>query len=68
MNKLLKNKNLLREEKEMLKMMKNLVVEEEGQGLAEYGLIIGLVAVVCVAALDYILVLKSVDILQDVID
>ena len=32
----------------MLKMMKNLVVEEEGQGMVEYGLIIGLVAIACV--------------------
>ncbi len=32
----------------MLKKMKNLVVKEEGQALTEYGLIIGLIAVVCV--------------------
>ncbi|WP_312468862.1 Flp family type IVb pilin [Neobacillus sp.] len=32
----------------MLKKMKNLVVEEEGQALTEYGLIIGLIAVVCI--------------------
>jgi pilus assembly protein Flp/PilA len=31
--------------------MKNLVVQEEGQGLTEYGLIVGLVAVALVAAL-----------------
>ncbi|EKN62546.1 hypothetical protein BABA_25401 [Neobacillus bataviensis LMG 21833] len=29
----------------MLKKMKNLVVEEKGQALTEYGLIIGLIAV-----------------------
>ena len=29
----------------MLQKLKNLVVEEEGQGLTEYGLIVGLVAV-----------------------
>lgn len=28
------------------------VLNEDGQGLAEYGLILGLVAVVCVAALQ----------------
>ena len=33
----------------MLKKLKNLVVEEEGQALTEYGLIIGLIAVVVVA-------------------
>jgi pilus assembly protein Flp/PilA len=35
----------------MLKKMKNLVVEEEGQALSEYGLIIGLVAAVIVVAI-----------------
>lgn len=35
----------------MLKKIKNLVVEEEGQALTEYGLIIGLVAVLLVVAL-----------------
>lgn len=33
----------------MLKKMKNLVVAEEGQALTEYGLIIGLIAVGCIA-------------------
>ena len=33
----------------MLKVMKNLVMEEEGQAITEYGLIIGLIAVVCIA-------------------
>ncbi|WML24991.1 Flp family type IVb pilin [Neobacillus sp. OS1-33] len=35
----------------MLKGIRNLVVQEEGQGLVEYGLIIGLVAVGCILAL-----------------
>jgi pilus assembly protein Flp/PilA len=35
----------------MLKKIKNLVVQEEGQALTEYGLIIGLVAVACIAAI-----------------
>ncbi|MTI82207.1 MAG: Flp family type IVb pilin [Firmicutes bacterium] len=35
----------------MLKMVKRLWTEEEGQGMAEYGLIIALVAVVVVGAL-----------------
>jgi pilus assembly protein Flp/PilA len=32
-------------------MIKRLFKEEEGQALTEYGLIIGLIAVVCIAAL-----------------
>jgi pilus assembly protein Flp/PilA len=32
----------------MLQKMKNLVFQEEGQALTEYGLIIGLIAVVCI--------------------
>lgn len=39
------------EEKRMLEKMKNLVVEEEGQALTEYGLIIALVAVLIVGSL-----------------
>ncbi|WP_419955712.1 Flp family type IVb pilin [Neobacillus niacini] len=35
----------------MLKKIKGLFIEEEGQGLSEYGLIIGLVAIACVVAL-----------------
>lgn len=34
----------------MLEKMKNLVVEEEGQGLSEYGLILAGVVLVAVAA------------------
>ena len=33
----------------MLKKIKSFVVEEEGQALTEYGLIIGLIAVLCIA-------------------
>ncbi len=35
----------------MLNKFKALVVEEEGQGMAEYGLILGLIAVVVIGAL-----------------
>lgn len=35
----------------MLQKIKNLVIEEEGQALTEYGLIIGLIAVGVVAIL-----------------
>jgi pilus assembly protein Flp/PilA len=35
----------------MLEQMKRLVVEEEGQAMTEYGLIIGLVAIVVIVAL-----------------
>ncbi|WML51536.1 Flp family type IVb pilin [Neobacillus sp. PS3-12] len=35
----------------MLKKIKALFVEEEGQGMTEYGLILGLVAVGAIAAL-----------------
>ncbi|HEU5141280.1 MAG TPA: Flp family type IVb pilin [Bacillales bacterium] len=34
----------------MLAKLKGLFVEEEGQGMAEYGLILGLIAVVCIVA------------------
>lgn len=33
----------------MDKLLKRLLVEESGQGMAEYGLILALVAVVCIA-------------------
>jgi len=38
----------------MIKKLKNLFVrkDEEGQGLVEYGLILGLIAVVAIAALN----------------
>ncbi|MHB1042018.1 MAG: Flp family type IVb pilin [Eubacteriales bacterium] len=35
----------------MIKLFKKLYSDEEGQGLAEYGLILALIAVVCIAAL-----------------
>ena len=35
----------------MLNKIQNLVVEEEGQGMTEYGLLLGVVVVVVVAAL-----------------
>lgn len=35
----------------MLKKMKSLFVEEQGQGMTEYGLILGLVALAVVAVL-----------------
>jgi pilus assembly protein Flp/PilA len=38
----------------MLEKMKNLVVEEEGQALTEYGLLLGLIAIGCIAAIGII--------------
>lgn len=35
----------------MIQALTSLLQDEEGQGLVEYGLILGLVSVVCVAAL-----------------
>ncbi|HZG16316.1 MAG TPA: Flp family type IVb pilin [Candidatus Bathyarchaeia archaeon] len=34
-----------------MEIMKKLLVEEEGQGMVEYGLIIGLIAIVLIGAL-----------------
>ena len=34
----------------MTTTLRNILVDEHGQGLAEYGLILGLIAVVCVVA------------------
>lgn len=34
----------------MITTLRNVIVDEQGQGLAEYGLILGLIAVVCVVA------------------
>jgi pilus assembly protein Flp/PilA len=45
-----KTKYILIGGKEMLQKLKNLVVEEEGQGLSEYGLILAGVVVVAVSA------------------
>lgn len=36
----------------MLNLIKRLVVEEEGQGMAEYGLILALIAIVVMGALS----------------
>ncbi|MGJ7919799.1 Flp family type IVb pilin [Neobacillus sp. LXY-4] len=38
----------------MLEKMKRLVVDEEGQALSEYGLIIALVAIALIAALGFL--------------
>ena len=35
----------------MLKIMKNLVMEEKGQGMTEYGLVLGVIAVAVVGIL-----------------
>jgi pilus assembly protein Flp/PilA len=35
----------------MLQKIKGLFIEEEGQALTEYGLIIGLIAVACIVAI-----------------
>lgn len=35
----------------MLSKLKGLVVEEQGQGMTEYGLVLGLIAVAAIAAL-----------------
>jgi pilus assembly protein Flp/PilA len=34
----------------MTTTIRNILVDEQGQGLAEYALILGLIAVVCIAA------------------
>lgn len=34
----------------MTKTLRTLIADERGQGLAEYGMILGLIAVVCVVA------------------
>ncbi|MGE5422835.1 MAG: Flp family type IVb pilin [Ignavibacteriales bacterium] len=36
----------------MLEMLKRLVSEEEGQGMAEYGLILALIAIAVIAAVS----------------
>ncbi|KKB41817.1 Flp family type IVb pilin [Bacillus thermotolerans] len=38
----------------MLELMKALFIEEEGQGMTEYGLILGLIAIAAVAALGFV--------------
>lgn len=36
----------------MLKLMRSLIKEEEGQGMVEYGLILALIAIVVIVALS----------------
>lgn len=36
----------------MFRTLQNLIADERGQGLAEYGLILALVAVVCIGAVQ----------------
>ncbi|KUG05243.1 hypothetical protein ASZ90_017316 [hydrocarbon metagenome] len=38
----------------MMKNIKALLKDEDGQGMAEYGLIIALIAVVCIAAMIFL--------------
>jgi pilus assembly protein Flp/PilA len=38
----------------MIKAIRNILVDEQGQGLAEYGLILGLIAVLCIAAVLFL--------------
>lgn len=38
----------------MTKLMRRLLKEEEGQGMAEYGLILALVAIAVIAALTFL--------------
>ncbi|NLU51110.1 MAG: Flp family type IVb pilin [Syntrophomonadaceae bacterium] len=38
----------------MSKLIKRLVAEEEGQGMAEYGLILALIAIVVIAGLTFL--------------
>lgn len=38
----------------MTKTLSNILVNDEGQGLAEYGVILGLVAVACISAVVFL--------------
>jgi pilus assembly protein Flp/PilA len=38
----------------MIKVIRKIFVDETGQGLAEYGLILGLIAVLCIAAVLFL--------------
>lgn len=38
----------------MLNKLKGLVVEEQGQGMTEYGLVLGIIAVAVIAALGFL--------------
>jgi pilus assembly protein Flp/PilA len=50
-NKWGKTKKTMKELKLMMLKIKNLLVEEQGQGMTEYGLVLGLIAVAVVATL-----------------
>ncbi len=38
----------------MANIFRSILVDEQGQGLAEYGLILGLVAVLCIGAVTFL--------------
>ena len=38
----------------MLRNFRSVLADEQGQGLGEYGLILGLIAVVCIAAVTFL--------------
>lgn len=38
----------------MTNVIRNILVDEQGQGLAEYGLILGLIAILCIAAVVFL--------------
>jgi pilus assembly protein Flp/PilA len=38
----------------MINVIRKIFVDEKGQGLAEYGLILGLIAVLCIAAVLFL--------------
>jgi pilus assembly protein Flp/PilA len=38
----------------MIDIFKSVLSDEQGQGLAEYGLILGLIAVVCIVAVTFL--------------
>jgi pilus assembly protein Flp/PilA len=38
----------------MTTAIRNILVDEQGQGLGEYGLILGLIAVACIAAVVFL--------------
>jgi pilus assembly protein Flp/PilA len=38
----------------MIATLRSIMIDEQGQGLAEYGLILGLVAVLCITAVVFL--------------
>jgi len=38
----------------MIDTFKSVLIDEDGQGLAEYGLILGLIAVLCIVAVTFL--------------